>query len=604
MFEVFGKVNYRKSDTPRLTNPFDNLEIFKQFEFDQTILRSANTLFYIMFDKVKPEIYSDEKVQLVVYGKCYTPLNNPRYNDNKQLTANDLTKLYLAEGEMFIQNIKGSFTVIINDLSINNTLIFTDPLNVKNLYYTDYQNQIVLSSSLTALCNHLTSNGCELHIDEQSLVEYLLFNIVLEDRTLIKDIHELQPGTFIEINKSKFQIHKYFNVFENILVSGPKLTEKESVKQLMKTFADNVKMYSEGPNNTSVAITGGYDSRTVLSALGKECDQYEYFSYGLENSWDISVPQKISKKLNLTYNPIFFNHNFINGYSDYGETAVLLGDGMGEISQANIVYVYANNFKNKTSILTGLFGSELIKNPTSIGYFINSNVHDLLFADKIAETLNLIGKKASAEGLLSSEMFNNHKMNILKAIDVNPYMTNDLPSNKKLFYYLLMVGMRKYFMKEIKIQKNWVDNLHPFFDMDFILKLMETPFPWVYNWTQKKNLVNNLSIHKLYAYLINANPTLSNIISTHGFKPKYLLRKIYLPLLILEYFKNKKRISKQSAFNLNDLLDKDKHYRSKELEQVASVFFKSILTNNTIDRKAISKIVSLQLWFKSLGLSI
>ena len=602
MLEIFGVISSPASS--RATNPFKNLEVFRQFNFEEFELSSNYSNFYVIYNRNKPEVYSDENIQVIIYGKCYTPLDDLWHGKNKPLTAGDISNLYFEKGKKLVNHVKGSYAIIINDLKINNVIIFTDPLNVKNIYYIQSKKQVVFSSSLAALCNYLTANGHNLKVDEQSFIEQTLFNIIFENRTLVKDIYEIPPGCEISIKNFEIDQNTFFNAFEKISVSGPKLNEKESIKQLKALFVQNIKMYSEGPHDTAVAITGGYDSRTVVSLLGDKRSQYEYFSYGQEQSWDISIPKKITSDLNLHYNPILLDQNFLNAFSDSGKTAALLGDGMGEISQANIVYVYSNYFKDKTSILTGLFGSELIKNPTSMGYFINRNVYELLFADKVDEALKLIGEKAGEERIIPLEMFMKHKEGILKAIKNNPFMTNHLPKNKKLFYYLLMMGMRKYFMKEIKIQKNWVNNLHPFFDIDFIQKLMETPFPWVYNYSQQKSLVNNLSIHKLYAHLINTHPGLSKTISTHGFRPKYLLKKYYLPLLVLEYLRNKKLISKQSAFNLDPLLTKEKINRKSELEQNASSFFKSLLENKTLNTRETSKAMSIQLWLQSVGLSL
>ncbi len=87
------------------------------------------------------------------------------------------------------------------------------------------------------------------------------------DKTLIKNIHILQPGNFIEydLNLKNFQIKKYFVENQKIM-----LNQSLKIEKFEKLFSETVKYHTITEHNKIACfLSGGLDS-TLLSIVLKE----------------------------------------------------------------------------------------------------------------------------------------------------------------------------------------------------------------------------------------------------------------------------------------------------------------------------------------------
>jgi hypothetical protein len=367
----------------------------------------------------------------------------------------------------------------------------------------------------------------------------------------------------------------------------------------------NLDLYISQPDKTAFALTGGFDSRTNLALLGDKAEKCFFYSYGLKESYDVKLSGKIGRKLKLNFKAFPMDENYEKGFDDDAEMAILLGDGSSEMSRANYVYVYKNFIGKYHSILTGLFGSELIKRPTSLGGYIDVHVRDILNCQDLEQCFNQIIEKAKSQNFFKPEIIDEYKDQILSDIKINPFLNNQFKSALKFFFFIAGIGNCKYFMKEIKTERPFVENLHPYLDIEFIELLMKTPFPWLYNWEAEKSLLKNLKIHKFYSYLIYwNNKKLADIITTHSYKPKYLLKKIWIPFLAIQYFYYKKKIKKIGIFK-NDNLIFEFYTRRKEIfSRYSSVFNQNFIENERLkNAKEFAKLSSLQVWLHGNNLN-
>ncbi|MBK7872927.1 MAG: hypothetical protein IPJ74_20795 [Saprospiraceae bacterium] len=562
-----------------------------------------NFLITLFNSKENKDFYLNEDIFVLIYGKCYTKIFNQFLSKKEKLFAEEISGYYQEWGKDFVNYIKGSFVIALLDRKQSKMYVFTDQLNLKSAYYTIYNDHIFISSSLGNIIEKLTLYGKKVEVDQVSLLSFYLFDFILDERTFLKEIKEMLPGTRLQIYENNIKSESYFNSFSYFDTGGAVLDRKEGFIQLKQILTDNINLYNEGPDATEIALTGGFDSRTILALLSEDLKKYHFYSYGKEGSWDITIPQAISKKLKLNYTPIFLDtEDYHQKFSQYADLAVLLSDGTAEFSHANIAYANAEYLKHNSSILTGLFGSELIKTPSNRGLFIDENIIRLLDSSSPINTLKqiLFENKEGISDLQLDEYCDELSDMILN----QKYICNNLPQNEKYFHYLLMVGMRKYFSKEIKIQKAWKDNLHPFFDIEFIEILLKTPYPWIYHFSKEKSLIKNISIHQLYGNLIHNNPVLSNIISTHGYRPRYVIKKQYYPLLAIDYLLHKKKIKKTTQLDFQQKMALEHIEKNKKYLFGDTIVGENIYKMRSIDRKSYIKLSSLQYWLKSHNLSL
>ena len=474
--------------------------------------------------------------------------------------------------------------------------MITDPLNVRQFYFYHQKEQLWVSTSLNALVHYKKSINNSVTVDYKNIIKYHLFDFIPDNSTFVKDIEVIPAGSVLTFSKHKLYIETYWNLWKE-LQPEKALSEAEALTGLEDILLKNMNMYLSEPEKTAVALTGGYDSRLNL-ALMQHNNNLHFYSYGLEESYDIKIPKKLSQKLGLDYKSFYIDGSYKNAFNSFASQAIFLGDGISEMSRANYLYPYSDLADKFDYILTGLFGSELIKQPTSLGLFINKNTKLLLHSNNLEKDIRKLYQGLYAENYLQRDFLSEFEESIIEDTVNDPFFSGKQDLSLKYFYFILFQGARKYFMKELKVERPFVENLHPFFDLEFIQLLIKTPFAWVNNLTLEKNLIKSMQNHRFYTKLIyKHNPALAKIISTHAYSPIFLNNKLLYPVLALQYKMYKKKFSSVNSFNYPDLYLNFYKNLKDHLQPNEIIFNNDHLEQNfNQDISAFTKLISLQLW--------
>lgn len=600
MIDFFIEISPDKNSFKLSRSLFDKRPVYKQFPaFLKEIQTDHAKVLALSSETEDRAIYESEKLLVIIYGYCFTRLDSALPN-KKRLDATELAELFDSFGQQITDMIKGSYTIAIYQ-KLNNILdVFSDELNLRNVYYAHSGKNFLVASSLALFPVYSPADFNQ--PNHKSILEYYLFDFTLVNETFLDNVNTIPSGCHLKFENNRLTNRQFWNIFEKFGQIKPVLGTEEAFHACDTLLKANLELYLSHPDKTAVALTGGYDSRTNLALLGKNAKKYTYYSYGFPGSYDIDLSKKIASKAGLIYHPIELNKEYEQSFNLNAQTAILLGDGISEMTRANYVFAYRDFDKKYKYILTGLFGSELIKRPTSLGGYIDKNVKLLLSGKNILADYEQIIQSALQNDCIKKEIIVEYKDAIYHDLKNNPFLCNDYEASLKFFFFITGEGILNYFRKEIKVERPWVENLHPFLDIEFIELLLKTPFPWIYNWDQKKSLLGNLQIHKFYAWLITKNnPLLGNIISTHAYKPRFLLKKIYLPFLVIQYAYFRNKILKKSTFRNDELIIKFYKDIAKTAYQDHGIFNNSgmdgLYNNN---RKDFTRMISLQWWLQNI----
>lgn len=551
LFDFFACINF--TEQPVLAeSPFAQLSSYSKLQYreQKATSESAQVVSMHKGGRDKASYFQDETVEVYIFGYCFTKLKSSYYSRKKRLCARQLAKAYKELGDKLIHEIKGSFSVFLLDKQRKVCHLFTDPFNVRPLYYFVQDGSLCISTALQALVHYRQQRQLSNALNYPAIIEYYLFEYSLKDDTCIKSIQTMPPGGRLTFSTAGTNLQHYWDATTELNELQPVYSEKESIPKLEKLLKDNLSLYLFDPERTAVALTGGYDSRLNLALLGYQAKNHHFYSYGIRGTYDLSIPQQIARQQQLHYKSILLDQTYLDHYDKYAEMAIGLGDGIAEANRANYLYVFHQLCPRYDYILTGLFGSELIKHPTSMGNFINQDMKNLLLAPDPEQYLDQIFIKAKRQNFIDKDLLKEYEGQVKERVLSHPYIVNAHPFPIKYFYFLLMLGIRKYFMKEIKVERAYVSNLHPFLDLEFVELLLKTPFPWIYHWTGKKNLLRSMKTHRFYVSMIQRNnPELAWTLSTHGYTPALVNSKLMLPLMALQYRYYKNRIKAKGSFN-------------------------------------------------------
>ncbi|MBM4403252.1 MAG: asparagine synthase [Candidatus Cloacimonetes bacterium] len=162
------------------------------------------------------------------------------------------------------------------------------------LFYTlDTQGDLILSDDVYALLPHCPTR----EIDDLAAAEMLLSAYVFGENTLIKGIKQLLPGTILSYDKQSKAIkiesyYRYRSPEQQVTAPAGLIDELDAI--LLRSIRRTCNSIGDRP--VILALSGGYDSRLVLSLLKRaEVKNIICYSYGMKGNPDSQISRQIAR---------------------------------------------------------------------------------------------------------------------------------------------------------------------------------------------------------------------------------------------------------------------------------------------------------------------
>ena len=234
----------------------------------------------------------DEKNEL------FEDKNIIKYFENYKNIDDLIGKLKLANG---------LFSLIIK--KENFLFIAVDKIRMFPIFYFQDENEILISDDANFI-----KEKKNISIDENNKLEFLQTGYSTKNKTLLKNVFQIQAGEYLLIEDKKIKKDFYFTYFtENISFKERHFLEKELEKIIYAIFERSLKKIKN--NQIVVGLSGGYDSRLIVTSLKKlNCKNVICFTYGRKNNYEIEISKKVAKKLNYKWIFIEYNEKLIENY--------------------------------------------------------------------------------------------------------------------------------------------------------------------------------------------------------------------------------------------------------------------------------------------------
>ncbi len=220
-----------------------------------------------------------------------------------------ILEAFAAWGPEFVHKLNGMFSLAIYDRELYELYLIRDRIGIKPLYYCIDEKKILFGSELKSI---IATNLVNKEIDDVAVNEFLNLGFIPAPLTIYKNIHKLDPGTYIKISPTGVQKQKYWSlrtaVTEELITN-----EKKALVQLSDLLMSSVQYQLKSDVPFGVFLSGGIDSSLVTAqAVTLSNVKLNTFSIGFEeNIYDESVhASAIAKYLGT-------NHfEFIVSYKD------------------------------------------------------------------------------------------------------------------------------------------------------------------------------------------------------------------------------------------------------------------------------------------------
>lgn len=196
---------------------------------------------------------------------------NNHQSDEKPLQK-IISDLYAVEGEGLINYLEGSFAFVLGD----GQKIFAarDPLGLKPLYYTGFNDTIIFASEIKALIGQ----GFE--------------------------IKTFPPGYYFTSDKGFVKYYELKNNKDNQYNSP-----EEAASEIRKRLIEVIEKYYSRNKNVGIYLSGGIDSSIIAAAAKEVISDLETFAVGVKDSTDLPNARIVANHVDSNHHEYVYELN-------------------------------------------------------------------------------------------------------------------------------------------------------------------------------------------------------------------------------------------------------------------------------------------------------
>ena len=286
---------------------------YKIDKFQHNNFALARTYLGIINPSIQPIFNENKTLCLMMTGEVF--------NDDSENNAEYCMNLYEKEGIKALYSLNGAFTLAILNLEEEQLTIINDRYGLRPLYYRVVGSKFLFASEVKTLLQDETH---PLALDASAIADFFTFGFVLGDKTFFNEIKMLPPASVLTWKKGKIGIEKYWSCkykeepsHENLEYYTDRLAIllKQAVKRRMK-----------GKHKIGVSLSGGLDSRLILSSINKKDYPVSTITFTFPNMDNTPrIAQKLSKTFGTNHTQLEISKDFLISYA---EKVVFLTDGL------------------------------------------------------------------------------------------------------------------------------------------------------------------------------------------------------------------------------------------------------------------------------------
>ena len=259
----------------------------------------------------------------------------------------------------FPKCLNGRFHGVLADKQNGTANLFNDRFGMHRVYYYETKETFYFAAEAKAI---LAVRREVRSIDPDGLAEFVSCGCTLGNRTLFKDIRVLPPASSWSFRRASIE--------QKVTYFEPREWEEQSplepepyYQQLRQAFSESLPRYLGGPERVGVSLTGGLDSRMIMSWCRAAAGSLPCYSFGgmYRESQDVRVARRVAQACGQEHEVIPVGEEFLAQFPHYSERAVFLTDGCVEVKHAPDLYVNERAARIAPVRLTGNYGGEVLR---------------------------------------------------------------------------------------------------------------------------------------------------------------------------------------------------------------------------------------------------
>jgi asparagine synthase (glutamine-hydrolysing) len=263
-----------------------------------------------------------------------------------------LLALYERFGADAIATLNGAFVAAMWDRQARQLVVFNDRLGLFPLYYARVGEDLLFGSGVRAL---LADPALNRAVDHVAINQFLVFDHVLDDRTMLSSVRLLPQGSILTLRDGRLCIRRYWTP------RYPEVYEPQAEEAYVEQFAHYLRqaVARQQPDDrpTAVLLSGGLDSRLLLGPLVEQGHDVQTLTFGIPGCDDASVAAELAKRLGT-------RHRFFELKADWllekaGE-AVRVTDGLANIVNMHVLATSEEQGRHAEVVYKGFLGDAIL----------------------------------------------------------------------------------------------------------------------------------------------------------------------------------------------------------------------------------------------------
>ena len=261
----------------------------------------------------------------------------------------------------WLESSDGNFSIIYD----NGEAVFAavDRITSFSLFYAMHNETLLLSDSIAMLSN---KTGYK-EVDETSLNEFRATGLILEDRTLYKNIYKLEAGQYLVLDKKTNQItiKDYFLHLHN---NPSSQSEEELCLEYDTVILDVFRRMVDSINGRKIVLflSGGLDSRLIAVTLRRlNYDNVLCVTYGKHTDYDVLFAKQVAQECGYPWKLIVGDKKYWRKKRKSGELMLRFERAKNDISYPYIPgmmldgLIKEGNISKDCVVVTGYSGDVL-----------------------------------------------------------------------------------------------------------------------------------------------------------------------------------------------------------------------------------------------------
>jgi asparagine synthase (glutamine-hydrolysing) len=268
--------------------------------------------------------------------------------------------VHLAEEDpTFPAGLNGRFHGILADSRSGITTLFNDRYGMHRIYYHEAKDSFYFAAEAKAI---LAVKPELRKVDPRGLGELVGCGCVLDNRTIFREIHVCPAGSGWDFrDKTLITKRCYFRPEE--WEQQPALDPESYYQELRNVFSQNLPRYFQSNEKVGISVTGGLDTRMVLSYHEAISGSLPCYSFGgtYRESQDVVLGRRVAQAYGQPHEVIPVADQFLSRFAHYAERSVYLTDGCLTVGHSPDLYVNEIARKIAPVRMTGNYGGEVLR---------------------------------------------------------------------------------------------------------------------------------------------------------------------------------------------------------------------------------------------------